>query len=104
MLQGDTVPSHCSSFVVITVTGYGLDDWGSNPDKGEKTYLYKLVRTGPTLEPTLPPIQCLLTLPGEEQPEREGHSPSSSAEVKNEWSYTSMTLYAFMVWIGTAPP
>jgi hypothetical protein len=33
-------------------------------------------------------------LPGREA----NHSPPSSAEVKNEWSYTSASLYAFMVW------
>jgi hypothetical protein len=26
------------------------------------------------------------------------HSPPSSAEVKNAWSYTSTPLYAFMAW------
>jgi hypothetical protein len=26
------------------------------------------------------------------------HSPPSSAEAKNEWSYTSTPQYAFMVW------
>jgi hypothetical protein len=26
------------------------------------------------------------------------HSPPSSAEVKNVWSYTSLPQYAFMVW------
>jgi hypothetical protein len=27
-------------------------------------------------------------------------SPPSSTEVKNEWSYTSDSPYAFMVWMG----
>jgi len=26
------------------------------------------------------------------------HSPSSTAEVKNAWSYTSTSKYAFMAW------
>jgi hypothetical protein len=33
-----------------------------------------------------------VTLPGLEV----NHSPLSTAEVKNEWSYTSASLYAFM--------
>jgi hypothetical protein len=33
------------------------------------------------------------------QPEREvNHSPPSNDEVKNEWSYTFVPLYAFMAW------
>jgi hypothetical protein len=28
------------------------------------------------------------------------HTLPSSAEVKNEWSYTSPPLYAFMAWTG----
>ena len=93
--------SHCSSYVGITVTRYVLDDGGSNPDNGKKKLAFTTF--GPTLEPTLPPIQCLLTLPGEKQPEREGHSTPSSAEFKNEWNYISTPLYAFVVWTGTAP-
>jgi len=41
---------------------------------------------------------------GEKRPQRVGHSTPSSAEVKNEWSYISTPLYAFMVWTGTASP
>ena len=29
------------------------------------------------------------------------HSPPSSVEIKNEWSYTSTPLYALMAWTGT---
>jgi hypothetical protein len=32
------------------------------------------------------------------------HSPPSSVEVKNEWSYASVPPYAFMAWTGTALP
>ena len=32
------------------------------------------------------------------------HSPPSSAEVKNEWSYTPTPLYVFMVWTGKTLP
>jgi len=30
------------------------------------------------------------------------HSPQSSPELKNEWSYSSAPTYAIMLWIGTA--
>jgi len=41
----------------------------------------------PALGPTQPPIQWIL---GVKRPESEaGHSPPSSAEVMNAWSYTS---------------
>jgi len=37
--------------------------------------------------------------PGVERPGREAdHSSTSSAEVKNEWSYTTIPPYAFMGW------
>jgi hypothetical protein len=53
------------------------------------------------LGPTQPPIQWVseaLYL-GVKWPGREvDHSPPSSAEVKNAWSYTSTPQYAFMAW------
>jgi hypothetical protein len=37
--------------------------------------------------------------PGVKRPRREAdHSPPSSAEVKNAWSYTSTPPYVFMAW------
>jgi hypothetical protein len=50
-----------------------------------------------------PPIQWV---PGTrslriKRPGREAdHSPASSAEVKNPWSYTSIPQYAFMAWFS----
>jgi hypothetical protein len=55
----------------------------------------------PALEPTQPPVQWV---PGSlslelKWPEREAdHSPPSSAEVKNAWSYISIPQYVFMAW------
>jgi hypothetical protein len=53
------------------------------------------------LGPTQPPIQWVqgpLSL-GVKQPGREAdHSPPSSTEVKNAWSYTSTSQYVFMAW------
>jgi hypothetical protein len=53
------------------------------------------------LGPTQPPVQCV---PGvlsleENRPGCEAdHSPPSSVEVKNAWSYTSTPQYVFMLW------
>jgi hypothetical protein len=53
----------------------------------------------PALEPTQPPIQWVaggLSL-GVKRPEREAdHSPPSSAEVKNAWSYYFHSSNTFM--------
>jgi hypothetical protein len=53
------------------------------------------------LVPTQPPLQWVpeaLSL-AIKRPEREsGHSPSSSAEVKNAWNSTSTPQYIFVAW------
>jgi len=53
------------------------------------------------LEPTHPPIQWIpgaISL-GIKRPGREAdHSPTSSAEDKNAWSYTSTPYYVFTAW------
>jgi hypothetical protein len=55
----------------------------------------------PALGPTQPTIQWVpgaISL-GVKRPGCEAdHSPPSSAEVKNAWSYTSTPQYAFMTW------
>jgi len=49
---------------------------------------------GAFLGPTQPPFQCV---PEVKRPEREtDHSPTSSVEVKNPWSYTSTPQYVFL--------
>jgi hypothetical protein len=57
--------------------------------------------TRTALGPTKPPIQWItgsFSL-GVKRPGREAdHSPPSSAEVKNVWSYTNTPQYAFMAW------
>jgi hypothetical protein len=57
----------------------------------------------PALGHTRPPIQWVpgtLSL-GVKRPECEAdHSPATSAEVKNAWSYTSTPKYAFMAWFS----
>jgi hypothetical protein len=40
------------------------------------------------------------SFPGIKRPGREAdHSPQSSAEVNNTWSYTSTHQYVFMAWL-----
>jgi hypothetical protein len=53
------------------------------------------------LWPAQPPIQWVPAVlsPGVKRPRREAdHSPATSAEVKNAWSYTSTPQYVFMAW------
>jgi hypothetical protein len=75
---------------------FGLDDRGFDYRHGLDTTASRLA-----LRPTQPPIQCI---PGDlflgvKRPGRESdHSPPSSAEVKNTWSYTSASQYVFMAW------
>jgi hypothetical protein len=71
--------------------GYGLDDRGFESRQGLEIFIFTTV-SRPVLGRTQPPIQWVLgalslgvKLPGREA----DHSPSSSAEVKNERSYTS---------------
>jgi hypothetical protein len=79
---------------------YGLDDRGNLPPQGLETFLFTTA-SRPALGPTQPPIQWV---PGAlslevKRPGREAdHSPPTSAEVKNAWSYTSTPKYAFMAW------
>ena len=45
------------------------------------------------------------SFPGKKWPGCEvNHSPSSSARVTDEWSYTSPPPHAFLVWTGTTSP
>jgi hypothetical protein len=86
--------SHTSS--VVIALGYGLDDRDSRvrvPAGAGNFSLNHRVQNGSG--PTQPPIQWVpgaLSL-GLKRPGRESdHSPPFSAEVKNEWSYTSTPL------------
>jgi hypothetical protein len=100
----------CDSSVGIAL-GYGLDDRGSRvrfPAGAGNFSLHHRVQNGPG--PTQPPTQWVpgaLSL-GVKRPGREvDHSPPSSAEVKNAWSYISTPQYAFMAWCsvkGTGTP
>jgi len=57
----------------------------------------------PALEPTQPPIQWVPRAlnQGVKRWWREAnHSPISSAEVKNAWSYTSIPQYVFLMYLS----
>jgi hypothetical protein len=70
--------------------GYGLDNRGFDSRQGLGVLLIAASR--PALRPTQSPIQWVPGAPylGVKRPGREAdHLTPSSAEVKNEWSYTS---------------
>jgi hypothetical protein len=80
--------------------GWTIGVLGFDSRQGLGIFLFTTVsRTA--LGPTHPPIQWV---PGAlslrlKRPGREAdHSPQSSAEIKNTWSYTSTLRYVFMAW------
>jgi hypothetical protein len=81
------------------VLGYGLDDRVFESRREVGIFLLTPA-SRPALEPTEPPIQWspeALSL-GVKRPDREAdHSPPSSAEVKNAWSYASTPQCSFMI-------
>jgi hypothetical protein len=80
--------------------GYGLEDRGFE-SRQRLGILLVTTASRPALGPTHPPIQWVrgaLSL-GVKRPECEADcTPPSSAEVRNEWSYTSFSQFAFMAW------
>jgi hypothetical protein len=72
---------------------------GFNTRQGQGIFLFATTVSRPILEPIQPIKWELGALsPRVKRPAREAdHSPPSSAEVKNAWSYTS-TPYVFMAW------
>jgi len=79
--------------------GCGLDGLDWNLERGKNFCLHK---SWPALGPTQSIIRCVLwetkaLSPRVKRPEREvDQTHASSAETKNDWRYTSVTLYAFM--------
>jgi hypothetical protein len=82
------------------VLGYGLDDQGFESRQGLGIFLFTTVSRlalGPTQTPNqwLPGALSLgVKLPGREA----DHSPPSTAEIKNSWSYTTTPQHTFMLW------
>lgn len=74
--------------------------------QGQEILLYSKVLTlalGPIHHPTewvMTPLSLVLQQPGH----RAEQSRPLNTTVKNEWSYTSAPLFAFIVCIGTALP
>jgi hypothetical protein len=80
-----------SFYVRIVASGIALDDRGFDSRQGLGSFLFTTA-SRPALGPTQPPIQWVLgsLSLGVYRPRREtDHSPPSSAEVRNAWSYTS---------------
>jgi hypothetical protein len=82
------------------VTGRTIGVLGFDSRRGLGIFLFATV-SRQALGPTQPAIQWVpgaLSL-GVKRPGYEpDHTPPSSAEVKNEWSYTSTPQYVFMAW------
>jgi hypothetical protein len=85
---------------VSTVTRLPAGQLGFDSRQGHGIFLI-LTASRLALGPTEPPAQWETGAlsPGVEMPGREAdHSPASSAEVKNAWSYTSTLPYVLMAW------
>jgi hypothetical protein len=75
-------------------------DSGSIPCRGWDFFFF-IAASGPALGHTERPVQWVsgAVSPDVKRPRREAdHSPASTAEVKNAWSYTSTPPYVFMAW------
>jgi hypothetical protein len=80
--------------------GYGLDEQGFESRQGLGIFLFTTA-SRPALGTTQPPIQWVpgALFLGVKRPRHEAdHSPPSSAENKNAWSYISTPQYAFVTW------
>jgi hypothetical protein len=76
------------------------------PRKNEGIFFLFATASRPTLRPTQPPIQWVVEVlsPRVKRPEREpDYSSTSSADVKNGWSYISTPQYAFIAWYLVNP-
>lgn len=72
---------------------------------GTETFLFSEHPEWPWYPPSLCSVGTRDSALGLKQAACEAdHSPTSSAKVRNEWSYTTTTLYAFMTCAGTTLP
>jgi hypothetical protein len=84
---------------IYIALSYRVDDWGFESRQGLGIFLFT---TGS--RQALGPHSLLSDgykgyFPGVRRPGRDAdHSSTSSAEVKNAWSYTSTPQYAFIAW------
>jgi len=73
-----------------------------SPNRKETFLFSKTIK--PSLEPIMPLIQwipAVLSPAIKKHFIKVGHSPSSSVESENKWSYKSSPQYVFMAWAGT---
>jgi hypothetical protein len=92
----------CRYSSVGIALGYGLGDWGSRvrfPAGAGNFSLHHRVQNNSGAHSASYPMGTRVSFPVVKRPEREtDHSPPSSVEVKNAWSYTSTSQYVFMAW------
>jgi hypothetical protein len=100
IMSSEEYKSHDSS--VDIALDYGLDDRGCRvrfPAEAGNFSLHHYVQNGSGAHPASYPMGIRAVSLGVKRPGYEAdHSPPSSAEVKNAWSYTSTPQYAFMAW------
>jgi hypothetical protein len=85
--------------------GYG-PIWSVFDSRQGQVFLVFVTASRPDLDPTQHPVQWVTWAPSPEvkwSGREYGHSPPSSAEVKNAWSYTSTSPYAFTTWCLPKP-
>jgi hypothetical protein len=94
------IPINSSS--VGIATDYGLDDWMIGVQFLVGAVIFSLrhcVQTGSGAHPASYLMGTGALSLGVKRPGREAdHSPPCSTDVKNEWSYTSISQYVFMAW------
>jgi len=92
--------TRCSSVSIVTRLRCGRQVFNSRQGNEVIFFLFHTA-SGTALGPTQPPIQWV---PRDfcrriKRPDRQAdHSPPSSAEIKNAWSYNSTDPYVFLAW------
>jgi hypothetical protein len=87
-------------FIVISATGWTIGVLGFDSRLGLGILPFTTA-SRMALGPTQPPTQWVsgaLSLEVKRPGPKTDHSPPSSAEVKNAWSYTSAPPHVFMAW------
>jgi len=82
---------------VVIALGYGLDDWGFKCWQ-ELGIFHFITKSRLALGPTQPPVQWVpeaLSLGVKQLGYEADHSPPSSSEVKNVWSYIATPPVCF---------
>jgi hypothetical protein len=97
----DTPSYQAGTGIALRYSAELLAGWSGFESRQRPGIFFFTTASRPALGPTQPPVQLVpgaLSL-GVKRPGREhDHSPPSSAEVKNAWSYTSTPQNAFIAW------